>query len=453
MTQTRLSIMGALFLAACLGAGTARADTVAINMPGPINPPGGAEPFNYTQGSYLTGFVFRANSAINITQLGNYDSNLTGVPETFVSSPVGIYDMTTNKLLTSAMVLPSSPATGLFRYVSISPLTLNTSDTYAIVGVTETNYYTVGVQASAAPANAAITYVSTAYYTTGTTTLVEPNDFSQGNIFGNAPPPDTLNDFGPNFQFTAAGAVSSPTILTSGIVPIYSTATTIQPGEWVSIYGTNLAAVKTTWNGNFPMNLDGTTVTINGKSAYLYVVSPTQINVQAPDDTATGTVPVVVTTGNGSVTSSVTLAQFGPSFCLLGDDKHVAGIIIRTDGSGAYGGGTYDIIGPTGTSLGYATVAAKAGDSIQLYGVGFGPASPAFPAGAALPAGDYGTATNKIQLVIDGTTVTPGFAGITEAGEFQFNLTVPAGLGTGDVSLQGTVAGVQTQSGVVIALQ
>jgi hypothetical protein len=203
--------MGALVLAACVGAGTARADTVAINLAGSINPPGGATPFNYTQGSYLTGFVFRANSAISITQLGFYDSNLTGVPETFVSSAVGVYDMTTNTLLTSATVLPSAPASGLFRYVSISPLTLNTSHTYAIVGVTGTNYYTVGVQASAAPANAAITYVSPAYYTTATTTLVEPNTFSVGNIFGSAPPPNTLNDFGPNFQFTAAGAVPPPT--------------------------------------------------------------------------------------------------------------------------------------------------------------------------------------------------------------------------------------------------
>ena len=203
--------MGALALAACVGAGTARADTVAIKLAGSINPPGGALPFNYTQGSYLTGFVFRANSAISITQLGFYDSNLTGVLQTFVSSAVGVYDMTTNTLLTSATVLPSAPATGLFRYVSISPLTLNTSHTYAIVGVTGTNYYTVGVQASAAPADAAITYVSTAYYSTGTTTLVEPNTFSQGNIFGSAPPPNTLNDFGPNFQFTAAGVVPAPT--------------------------------------------------------------------------------------------------------------------------------------------------------------------------------------------------------------------------------------------------
>jgi uncharacterized protein (TIGR03437 family) len=448
--QMRLSIMGALVLAACMGAGTARADTVAINLAGSINPPGGALPFNYTQGSYLTGFVFRANSAISITQLGFYDSNLTGVPETFVSSPVGVYDMTTNTLLTSATVLPSAPATGLFRYVSISPLTLNTSHTYAIVGVTATNYYTVGVQASAAPANAAITYVSTAYYTTGTATLVEPNTFSQGNIFGNAPPPDTLNDFGPNFQFTAAGAAPPPTITPNGIGPNDSSATTIEAGEWVSIYGVNLAGASATWTNNFPTSLGGTSVTIDGKQAYLWYVSPTQINLQVPDDTATGPVNVVVTTPNGTASSIVTLAQFAPSFSLL-DTKHVAGIILRSNGSGAYGGGSYDIVGPTGSALGYATVAAKAGDNVELFGVGFGPTSPHVAAGAIF-SGSAPT-TNDVSLRINSVSVNPSFAGLSAAGLYQINFTVPAGLGTKDVALVATVGGASTQPSVVISLQ
>jgi hypothetical protein len=71
-------------------------------------------------------------------------------------------------------------------------------------------------------------------------------------------------------------------------------------------------------------------------------------------------------------TTTVILARFAPSFNLL-DTKHAAGIIIRSDSSGAYGGGSYDIIGPTGSSLGYPTVVAKAGDTVELFGVGFGP--------------------------------------------------------------------------------
>ena len=174
------------------------------------------------------------------------------------------------------------------------------------------------------------------------------------------------------------------------------------------------------------------------------------INLQVPDDTATGSVPVVVTNGAGSATATVTLAQFAPSFLVL-DGQHVTGIILRSDGSGAFGGGAYDIVGPTGTSLGYPTVAAKAGDSVELFGTGFGPTSPAVAAGRAFTGA--APITNPLSLLIGGVSVTPPFAGLSGAGLDQINLTVPAGLGTGDVPLVAAVGGVQTQSYVVISLQ
>jgi uncharacterized protein (TIGR03437 family) len=246
--------------------------------------------------------------------------------------------------------------------------------------------------------------------------------------------------------------VPMPTITAGGIVPVYSNVSTIQSGEWVSIYGTNLSGTgaNATWNGDFPQSLGSTSVTIDGKSAYLWYVSPTQINLQVPQDSATGTVQVVVTTPSGSVTSTVTLGQFAPSFSLL-DAKHVAGIILRSDGSGAYGGGTYDIVGPTGTSLGYKTVAAKAGDSVVLFAVGLGPTNPVVPPGA--PYTGAATTTNTVNLLINSASITPGFCGETSAGLYQMNLTIPSGLGTGDVSLQAMVGGAQTPSGPVISLQ
>ena len=61
--------------------------------------------------------------------------------------------------------------------------------------------------------------------------------------------------------------------------------------------------------------------------------------------------------------------------------------------------------------------------------------------------------TNKVQLTIGGTTVTPSFAGLSSAGLYQINLEIPAGLGTGDVTLVATAGGLQTPPGVVISLQ
>jgi uncharacterized protein (TIGR03437 family) len=121
----------------------------------------------------------------------------------------------------------------------------------------------------------------------------------------------------------------------------------------------------------------------------------------------------------------------------------VAGIIVRSD--------SYDLLGPTGTSLGYQTVAAKAGDIVELFGTGFGPTNPTIPAGKAFSGA--APTTNPVTLSINNVTVTPSFAGLSGAGLYQFNLTIPPGLGTGDVSLQASVGGVQTPSGVVISLQ
>jgi len=184
-------------------------------------------------------------------------------------------------------------------------------------------------------------------------------------------------------------------------------------------------------------------------------VSAGQVNVQVPDDpNVNRTVPVVVTVGGQTVTSSVSLAGVAPSFALLGDNLHVAGIILRTDGSGAYGNGVYDIIGPVGNSLGYKTVPAKAGDNIELFGFGFGPTTPTVLAGQVF-SGAANT-TNAVTLTIGNTPVVTSFTGISEAGTYQFNLAVPAGLGTGDVSINASVTGVSTSTGepgAVIALQ
>jgi hypothetical protein len=82
-------------------------------------------------------------------------------------------------------------------------------------------------------------------------------------------------------------ALPAPSIKAGGIVPVGSAVSTIQSGEWVSIYGANLANSTMAWNGDFPTFLGGTNVTVNGKSAYVSFVSAGQINVQAPTDTAT----------------------------------------------------------------------------------------------------------------------------------------------------------------------
>ena len=264
------------------------------------------------------------------------------------------------------------------------------------------------------------------------------------------PQPVTFSIAGVTSNTTSFLVLGPPTITPGGIVPQFSNVSTIQAGEWVSIYGTSLASSTSSWNGAFTTLLGGTRVTINGKAAYLSYVSPTQLNLQAPSDTTIGSVPVVVTTALGTAASTVTLAQVAPSFLLL-DGKHVAGLILRPNGSGAYGGGTYDILGPTGNSLGYPTVAAKAGDTIELFAVGLGPTTPAVPAGQAFSGA--APTIDAVALLINDMGVTPAFVGLSSAGLYQINMTVPAGVGRGDVSLKAIAGGVQTPLSVLISLQ
>jgi uncharacterized protein (TIGR03437 family) len=50
-------------------------------------------------------------------------------------------------------------------------------------------------------------------------------------------------------------------------------------------------------------------------------------------------------------------------------------------------------------------------------------------------------------------SVVPSFVGLSSAGLYQMNVTLPAGLGTGDVTFAAGVNGVQTQPNVVISVQ
>jgi uncharacterized protein (TIGR03437 family) len=302
-----------------------------------------------------------------------------------------------------------------------------------------------GYQKSAAPATTYSFNWTPPATDVGTITL-----YAAGNAGSGALQVSLTHTYLTSLQLSPGSA--TPTINAGGIVPHAGSGSTIQAGEWVSIFGTNLASTPATWQGDFPTSLGGTSVMVNNKPAYLSFAGPGQIDMQAPDDTAMGSVNVTVTTASGSATSTVVLGQFAPAFSLL-DGTHVAAIILRLDGSGTYGTGTnsYDIVGPTGTSLGYKTVAAKAGDILEIFGVGFGPTNPAVPAGK--PFSGAAPTTNPVQIRINNTNLTPAFSGLTGAGLYQFNVTIPAGLGTGDQPLQGIVGGVQTQPNVVMSLQ
>jgi hypothetical protein len=112
-----------------------------------------------------------------------------------------------------------------------------------------------------------------------------------------------------------------PTISQNGVVNGASFQLGVVPNSWITIQGTSLAATTNDWNkaivnGNLPTSLDGVSVNIGGKPAYINYVSPTQINAVAPD-VGFGPMSVTVTNANGaSVAFTATSQQFGPAFFL-----------------------------------------------------------------------------------------------------------------------------------------
>jgi len=240
----------------------------------------------------------------------------------------------------------------------------------------------------------------------------------------------------------------APTIAPGGVVTLYSTSTSIQPGSWVSIWGTDLADTTASWNGDFPTSLGGVTVTIDGRPAYLWYVSPRQINVQAPDDSATGSVNVVVANSHGSFTSTATLVPASPSFSLL-DGGQVAAVILTPDGSGAYGGGSYDIVGPAG-AFPFKTRPVKAGEILELFGVGFGRTTPSVPAGQ--PFSGSARTVNPVRVTIGGVAAQVLYSGSVGAGLYQINVVVPK-TASGNQPIEAIVDNLSTPTGRVVSVQ
>ncbi len=225
-------------------------------------------------------------------------------------------------------------------------------------------------------------------------------------------------------------------------------------GSWVTIKGTNLAGTTRIWtaadfNGpNLPTQIDQVSVTIDNKPAYVYFVSPTQLNVLAPSDAATGPVPVQVTyASQPSNVMNATEAAFAPALFTFSaaSGKYVAAV--RSDGQFIGPTSLYPGV-PLGTGVG--TVPAKAGDIILLYGTGFGPTNPPTNFGQTF-SGAPPTA-NTVTCTIGGVNATVQFAALTAPGEYQFNILVPAAP-SGDNLVVLNVNGITTQAGAYLTLQ
>ena len=144
---------------------------------------------------------------------------------------------------------------------------------------------------------------------------------------------------------------------------------TISPNTWIEIHGSNLAETTmdwSTWNfaNGLPTAIGGVSVTVNNKPAVVSYVSPTQVNVLAPLDTATGPVPVQVTNQYGKSTPVAPMEQSASPGFLVIDEPHGHVAARHLD---------YSLLGPASLSApGSTFTPAKPGEIVLLYGTGLG---------------------------------------------------------------------------------
>ena len=223
---------------------------------------------------------------------------------------------------------------------------------------------------------------------------------------------------------------------------------TIAPNTWVEIKGSNLAPagdIRVWQNSDFvggklPPALDGVSVTVNGKSAYVYYISPSQINILTPPDALSGAVKVVVTV-NGTVSAAYTVqAQAtSPSFFVINGGPYVL----------AQHSADYSLVGPPSLYTGQTTP-VKPGETAVLYANGFGPTTQAVVSGSQSQSGSL----SPLPVVtIGGVQASVSYAALLSPGLYQFNVVVPQNATPGDNLLAATIGGVPTSPTYLLNVQ
>jgi len=264
-----------------------------------------------------------------------------------------------------------------------------------------------------------------------------------GNIYGTTSE-GGLSNVGTVFKLTLALV---PAIVPNGLVNGASFQPGIVPNAWFTIAGTNLSTVTDTWanaviDGNLPESLDGVRVSVGGQPAYIYYVSPGQIDALAPNLNP-GNVSVTVTNSLGTSAPVTAIAQMvQPAFFQWGSYA----VATRTD---------FTIAAKNGTFPGVTTVPAKPGDTIILWGTGFGPTTPPMPQGVAVPSGTIYRTLSPVTVTVGNAIVNVLYAVLApgSAGLYQVAIQMPAATANGDYAVVATISGAQSPSNVLIAVQ
>lgn len=236
-----------------------------------------------------------------------------------------------------------------------------------------------------------------------------------------------------------AGAIVAQPVVTT-VVNQASYSAAVSPNSWVVIVGYNLASTSLPAPpGSSPTTLGGVSVTVAGLPAPLASVSPNEIDALIPAQAAipqNTVVPLVVTSGAGSVTYNVRLTRNSPALFTNPDNGQA---LVFDPGFHRV-----DTIGPQ--------------DNVILYATGLGPTD---TSGRVVDDVEVYIGDRRAQVLFAG--LAPGLPGIYQlnvtaprpatdriyvrAGGWQSNIVnigIPSGTNTANV--QGTIDGLHPSS-------
>lgn len=240
---------------------------------------------------------------------------------------------------------------------------------------------------------------------------------------------------------------------TDTAIPSFLGKSAFGSNMYIEIYGTNLSTTTRTWAGgdfngpNAPTSLDGVSVTVNNRPAFVYFISPTQININTPEDTATGPVNIQVRNALGfSNTGIGTRARLSPTLqsvpqFLVGGKQYV---VAQTPDFRSF-------IGSPNLIAGLSFTAPKPGDTVLIFALGCGTTNPPTQAGVA--ASQNSALAAPFEVRIGGVTARVSFGGVVAGsiGLYQFNVEIPS-VGPGDHLIELIVDGVPNQQNLMITV-
>jgi len=194
--------------------------------------------------------------------------------------------------------------------------------------------------------------------------------------------------------------------------------TGLAPGSVASVFGASFATDTTVGPASpLPQTLGGVTVKVGDRFIPLFFVSPTQINLQLPDDLALGAQTLTVSSqGLPDVQAGFTLVRDAPGLFAQVVNNQSFAIALHEDGT------------PVTTDA-----PAMHGELLTVYGTGFGPAGHARPEGFAVPSDPPYLIVDTPSVLVGGAIlgaanafVVPGRIGI-DAVQFRLDNTAPSG--------------------------